>query len=163
MASRLLEQMRQELRLRHLSRRTEKSYVGWVKRYILFHRKKHPKLLGADGINAFLKHLAVDREVSASTQSQALCALLFLYRSVLDEELGELDIVRARRKRKLPVVLTRDEVGRVFDQIRNHRLVFKLLYGSGLRLLEFQQFRGPKPEARCDQNVRELLDANVVV
>ena len=97
--------------------------------------------MGVEGINAFLKHLAVDRQVSASTQSQALCAILFLYRTVLGEEVGELDIVRARRKRKLPVVLTRDEVRRVFGEIQNHRLVYELLYGSGLRLLEALRLR----------------------
>jgi integrase len=108
---RFLEQVRAAVRTRHYSRRTEEAYVGWTKRFILFHRKRHPGAMGADEVNAFLSHLAVQGRVSASTQAQALSALVFLYRHVLDDPLPWIDdIIRSRRKKKLPVVLTREEV-----------------------------------------------------
>ena len=108
---RLLERVRDAIRVRHMSLRTEKAYLHWVRRYILFHGKRHPQEMGEAEINAFLTHLAVEGQVSASTQTQALCALLFLYRNILDREIGELEgLVRARRRRKLPVVLTVEEV-----------------------------------------------------
>jgi site-specific recombinase XerD len=108
---RLLERVRAALRARHGSRRTEKAYVGWIRRYILFHGKRHPAEMGAAEITQFLSALAVQRNVAASTQNQALSALLFLYRHVLEQELPWLeDVVRARRPARLPVVLTRDEV-----------------------------------------------------
>jgi site-specific recombinase XerD len=106
---RLLDKVRQAIRVRHMSKRTEEAYVQWIRRYILFHGKRHPSEMGEKEINAFLTHLAVERRVSASTQNQALCAMLFLYRVVLDREVGELDLIRARRPRKLPEVLTREE------------------------------------------------------
>ena len=110
-APRFLDQVRAMVRTRHYSRRTEEAYVGWTKRYILFHQKRHPAAMGADEVNAFLSHLAVDGNVSASTQAQALSALVFLYRNVLDDPLPWIDdIIRARRSRKLPVVLSREEV-----------------------------------------------------
>ena len=109
---RLLDQVRVAVRTRHYSRRTEDAYLGWTKRFILLHRKRHPAAMGAEEVNAFLSHLAVEGNVSASTQAQALSALVFLYRHVLDDPLPWLDeIVRARRTRKLPVVLSREEVG----------------------------------------------------
>ena len=134
---RLLEQVRTEMRLRHMSRRTEKSYVGWIRRYIRFHGMKHPKDLAEDHVSAFLTHLAAKRDVSVSTQKQALCALLFLYKNILDIELGELDAAKARRKRRLPVVLSVEEVRLLLDRaIDPSRLVLHLLYGTGMRLLE---------------------------
>ena len=108
---RLLDRVRAAVRTRHYSRRTEEAYLGWTKRFILFHRKRHPAAMGADEVNAFLSHLAMEGKVSASTQAQALSALVFLYRHVLDDPLPWIDdIVRARRSRKLPVVLAREEV-----------------------------------------------------
>ena len=112
---RLLDQVRERLRLKHYSIRTEKSYVDWIKRYILFHDKRHPRDLGATHVERFLTHLAVDRELSASTQNQALAALLFMYREVLELELPWLDaLVRAKRSSFLPVVLSRQEVSALF-------------------------------------------------
>jgi site-specific recombinase XerD len=135
---RLMDRVRGAIRARHYSRRTEESYAGWIRRFILFHGKKHPAAMGAGEVNAFLTSLAVARRVSASTQGQALSALVFLYRHVLDDPLPWLDeIVRARRSRQLPVVLTRDEVRRLLAGIEGtSRLVASILYGGGLRLLE---------------------------
>lgn len=134
----LLDRVRAAIRSRHYSPRTEEAYVMWIRRYILFHGKKHPSAMGADEVNAFLTRLAVDEKVSASTQNQALSALLFLYKSVLEDPLPWLhDLVRAQRPQRLPVVLTVDEVRRVIDAVEEpSRLVVRLLYGSGLRLLE---------------------------
>jgi integron integrase len=130
--------VRDRLRLRHYSLRTEKSYIWWMRRYIRFCGGRHPRELGAPEITTFLTHLAVDMKVSASTQNQALQALLFLYRQVLDIELPLIDqSVRATRPRRLPVILTRDEVRRVLAQLEgSSRLAVGLLYGSGLRLSE---------------------------
>ncbi|MFN7955615.1 MAG: integron integrase [bacterium] len=140
---RLLDRVRETARTRHLSRRTEKAYVGWIRRFIVFHAKRHPRDLGAPEVTAFLSFLAVKRHVSASTQNQALAALLFLYRDVLGLELPWLDdVVRAKRPERLPVVLTRDEVAALLDALDGiPRLMAALLYGSGLRLLECAQLR----------------------
>jgi integron integrase len=140
---RLLDRVRAATRTRHYSRRTEEAYVGWTKRFVLFHRKRHPATMGADEVNAFLSHLAVEGRVSASTQAQALCALVFLYRHVLDDPLPWIDdIVRARRRRSLPVVLTREEVRAMLAAMKNTpRLVAAILYGGGLRLLEALRLR----------------------
>jgi site-specific recombinase XerD len=134
----LLDRVRASVRTRHYSIRTEEAYVTWARRYILFHGKKHPSAMGAEEINAFLTHLAVDRNVSASTQNQALSAILFLYREVLGEEVGWIaDIVRATRPRRLPVVFTRDEVVRILTRLEGvERIVGELLYGTGLRVIE---------------------------
>jgi integron integrase len=131
------------VRTRHYSRRTEEAYLGWVKRFILFHGKRHPAALGADEVNAFLSHLAVDENVSASTQAQALSALVFLYRHVLDDPLPWIDdIVRAQRPRKLPAVLSREEVRSLLSEMNGTpRLVAAILYGGGLRLLEALRLR----------------------
>lgn len=119
---RLLDRMRGGIRTRHYGRRTEETYVGWVKRFIFFHNKKHPAAMGADEVNAFLTHLAVERRVGASTQSQALCALIFLYRHVLDDPLRWMEeIVRAQRRERLPLVLDRDEVRRLLGRWRGRR------------------------------------------
>jgi integrase len=139
----LLDRVRAAIRARHYSRRTEQTYVGWIRRFILFHGKRHPSDMGVPEVTAFLTSLAVDGHVSASTQNQALSALLFLYRDILGEDLPWLDdVVRARRPRRLPVVLTREEVGAVLDALEGTpRLVALLLYGSGLRLLEGLRLR----------------------
>lgn len=139
----LLDRVRSALRARHYSRRTEKSYVHWIRRFILFHGKRHPADLGAQEVTGFLTHLAVDGRVSASTQNQALNAILFLYRRVLERELPWLDeVVRAKRPTRLPVVLGRDEVRAVLGELSGAvALAALLLYGAGLRLLECLQLR----------------------
>jgi integrase len=128
--------IRENARLRHYSLRTEKTYIAWARRFMQFCGGRHPRSLGASEITTFLTHLAVDLKVSASSQNQALQALIFLYRDVLQIDLPMLDrIVRADKPRRLPVVLTHDEVRRVFTNLRGKaRLVVGLLYGSGLRL-----------------------------
>jgi site-specific recombinase XerD len=135
---RLLERMRQELRARHYSPRTEKAYVSWTRRFIFFHRTRHPAEMGEAEVKAFLTSLATRGKVSASTQNQALAALLFLYGAVLERELDWMDdIVRAKRPARLPVVLSRKEVSAVLGRLRGTpRLMAALMYGSGLRLLE---------------------------
>jgi len=139
---RLLDRMRAALRARHYSERTEAAYCLWVKRFVRFHGMRHPAELGEAEINAFLTHLAIEGRVSVSTQNQALAALLFLYRHVLGREMGGLDIVRARRPVRLPVVMTRDEVRAVLERMHGReRLMASLLYGSGLRLMECVQLR----------------------
>lgn len=142
-ASPFLQRVIAAIRVRHYSRRTEEAYVGWVRRYILFHDKRHPETLGAAEVAQFLSYLALRREVSASTQNQALNALVFLYRQVLDMPLGEVaGIVRAKTSQRLPVVLTRDEVKQVISGLRGVKwLVVCLLYGSGLRLMEALRIR----------------------
>jgi len=134
----LLDQLRETIRTRHYSHRTEEAYVMWVKRYIHFHGRRHPASMGADEVNAFLSSLAVNDNVAASTQNQAMNALLFLYRHVLGEPLPWLnEIMRAKRIARLPVVLTPDEVRMVISRMDGvPQLVAQLLYGSGLRLLE---------------------------
>ncbi|HXO22450.1 MAG TPA: integron integrase [Thermoanaerobaculia bacterium] len=140
---RLLDRVRDALRVRHMSLRTEKTYVHWIRLFILFHQKRHPKDMAEPEINAFLTHLAVEGRVSPSTQTQALCALLFLYRNVLNREIGELEgLVRAQRKRKLPVVLTPDEVKSILARLQGvDRLFLSLLYGTGMRLTEALRLR----------------------
>jgi integrase len=139
----LLEVAREKMRVRHMAYRTELVYLQWIRRYIRFHSHQHPRDLGAAGLESFLSHLAIERKVSASTQNQALQALLFLYRHVLDIELPWLDsVTRANRPKRLPVVLTRSEVRAILDQLDGpHRLIASLLYGSGLRLLEALRLR----------------------
>jgi integron integrase len=141
---RLLDRVRAALRARHYSRRTEEAYVAWIKRYIFFfHAKRHPAEMGASEVTRFLSSLAVDGRVAASTQNQALSALLFLYRDVLEADLPWLDgIVRAKRPERLPVVLTRDEVRAVLQQLEGvPRLMACLLYGAGLRVLKCCRLR----------------------
>jgi integron integrase len=140
---RLLDQVRQQIRLRNYSIRTESVYSEWVKRYIRFHKYRHPLEMGAAEVEAFLSHLAVARNVAAATQNQALAALLFLYREVLKVELPWLEgVVRAKKPLHLPVVLTREEVARVLGEMSGvQALVANLLYGAGLRLLEALRLR----------------------
>ena len=141
--SRLLEQVRDRVRTLHYSIRTEQSYIGWIKRFILFNNKKHPKEMGKLEVEAFLTHLAVNRKVSASTQNQALNAILFLYRQVLDIELPWLeDVTRAKKPVRLPVVLTTSEVCSLLSAMDGVRgLVAQLLYGTGMRLMESLRLR----------------------
>jgi integron integrase len=139
----LLDVVRQRIRLKHYSFRTEKAYVHWIRRFVLFHNRRHPRELGKAEIEAFLTHLAVDRKVAASTQNQAFNALLFLYREVLQLDMPQLDSVqRAKQPRHLPVVLSPDEVRLVLAQLDGKYLIAAtLLYGSGLRLLECLRLR----------------------
>jgi integron integrase len=140
---RFLDRVRAALRSRHYSRRTEEAYVLWIRRYIVFHGKRHPAEMGAQEITRFLTSLAVEGKVAASTQNQALSALLFLYREVLELDVPWLDgLVRAKRPERLPVVLTREEVHAVLDQLDGvPRLMAYLLYGAGLRALECCRLR----------------------
>lgn len=134
----LMELVHEAMRARHYSRRTEEAYAMWIKRFIFFHNKRHPASMGGEEVNAFLTWLATEKNVSASTQNQALGALLFLYRYVLDDPLPWInDVVRASRPVRLPVVLTPEEVRRVLNRMAGPaHLVSLLLYGAGLRLLE---------------------------
>lgn len=131
----LLDQVRDTIRTKHYSIRTERAYVDWIRRYVLFHNKRHPKHMGSAEIEAFLTHLAVEQNVAASTQNQALSALLFLYRHVLKKDLdGPIDSVRAKKPKRLPTVLTKEEVFKVMGFLSGtQQLMAKLLYGSGLR------------------------------
>jgi integron integrase len=141
--SRLLERVRHAIRLRHYSPKTEKVYTNWIRRFVIFHGRRHPDELGAAELSAFLSDLAVRRQVSASTQNQALSALIFLYREVLGRDLPWLDdVVRAKRVQRVPIVLTVDEVAALLDHLQGvHWLVASLLYGSGLRLMEAMRLR----------------------
>jgi integron integrase len=135
--AKLLDRVRDRLRLRHYSPRTERVYVRWIKRYINYHGKRHPAMLGAADVSRFLSSLAIDCRVSAATQNQALAALLFLYREVLGQPVGLDRVVHAKQSARLPVVLSRAEVRVVLGRMRgNSRLVATLLYGTGVRLLE---------------------------
>ena len=140
---RLLGRVRAALCARHFSRRTEEAYVAWIRRYIVFHGKRHPAEMSAPEVTRFLSSLAVDGRVAASTQNQALSALLFLYRDVLQVDLPWLDgIVRAKRPARLPVVLTREEVRAILQRLDGvPRLMACLLYGAGLRVLECCRLR----------------------
>ena len=140
---RLLDRVREEIRLRHYSIRTEKSYINWITRFILFHDKQHPENMGAEQISSFLSYLAVRQNVAASTQNQALNSLIFLYQQVLNIELPEIEgMVRAKKPKKLPLVLSRDEVSRVIAALPDsYWLMGALLYGSGLRLMECLRLR----------------------
>lgn len=141
----LLEQVRRAIRTRHYSLRTEDAYVAWVRRFVRFSDMRHPRELGPSDVSRFLSSLAVDHSVSASTQNQALAALLFLYGSVLDMPVGWLSaMVRAKQPARLPVVPTRDEVRRVLSRVKGRgpsALVIGLLYGTGMRLLEALRLR----------------------
>jgi integron integrase len=139
----LLDRVRTTVRLRHYSRRTEKAYVDWIRRYILFHQKKHPSTMGAPELVAFLSWLAVEKQVSASTQNQALSAVLFLYKQVLGLDIEPIEHVpRARMPNKLPVVLSREELGQLLKQVAGTMwLIVAMLYGTGVRLEECLELR----------------------
>lgn len=140
---RLLDEVRRCIRYRHYSYRTEQAYVEWTRCFVRFHRMRHPREMGGAEAVAFLNHLANERDVAASTHNQALSALLFLYRDVLGVELPWLgDIWRPRRPRRLPVVLTREELQRVLATMEGkHALMARLLYGTGMRLMECVRLR----------------------
>lgn len=139
----LLDRMREEIRVRHYSLRTEETYVDWVRRFILFHNKRHPKDMGAEEVQGFLSHLAVERNVSAATQNQAKSALLFLYRDVLHIDLPWLDeVISAKSLKRLPIVLTQTEMRHLLNAMSGTMgLVASLLYGTGMRLLEGLRLR----------------------
>jgi len=140
---RLLDQVRAAIRVRHYSIRTEEAYVQWIKRYIYFHGKQHPRDLHESHVTAFLTHLATERNVAASTQNQALCAIVFLYRHVLKRELGSFEgLIFAKRPKKMPEVFTRKEVQSVLAQLNGMPwLMASLMYGAGLRLMECVRLR----------------------
>ena len=139
----LLDQVRDVIRLRHFSIRTEQTYTDWIRRFILFHGKRHPREMGEAEVTSFLTSLAREANVAASTQNQALSALLFLYKEVLKQQIGWLkEVERAKRPARLPVVLTAEEVQRILKQITGMpKLMAGLLYGSGLRLMECVRLR----------------------
>jgi integron integrase len=139
----LLEQVRACIRLRHYSIRTEEAYVNVIRRFILYHKKRHPREMGQNEIRQYLSHLATDEHVAASTQNQALAALLFLYREVLQVDLPLIEgVERAKRPQRIPIVLTTEEIKRVLAQITGtHHLMASLLYGAGLRLMECVRLR----------------------
>ena len=138
----LLDQVRSKCRLKHFSMSTEKSYADWIRRYILFHNKKHPNEMGAGEVEGFLTHLAVVRNVSASTQNQALSALLFLYKDVLGIEIEGVDAIRSKKPTKLPIVLSQKEVQDLLANMSGmNGLIAKVLYGTGMRLMEVIRLR----------------------
>ncbi len=139
----LLDRVKMRMRVRQYSPRTEKAYVGWIRRFILFHGRRHPGEMGEREVTEFLTHLATERRVAASTQNQALSALLFLYVEVLDRNLGEIDsIPHARRPVRVPVVLSRFEVAAILTRMQGPRwLAATLLYGAGLRVIECLRLR----------------------
>jgi len=149
----LLDRVREAIRTRHYSRRTEKAYVGWIKRFIFFHGVRHPAEMGEPEVTRFLSSLAVDAKVSASTHNQALSALLFLYKEVLGQPLPWLDgLVHAQRPHRLPVVLTREEVQAILQRLAGTpRIMATLLYGAGLRLLECARLRVKDVELTTNQ------------
>jgi len=140
---RLLDQVREIIRTKHYSIRTEQTYVQWIRRYIYFHNKRHPKDMGEREINAFLKHLAVNRNVTASTQTQALSAILFLYKEVLRQDIDYIDnIYRAKKPKRLPVVFAREEIRKIMQHLSGEKwLMANLLYGAGIRLMECLRLR----------------------
>ncbi|HBX69094.1 MAG TPA: integron integrase [Chloroflexi bacterium] len=141
---RLLEQLRDAIRLKGYSLRTEQTYLEWARRFIFFHQLKHPQEMGAPEIEAFLTHLVIDQDVAASTQNQALCALLFLYKYVIKQELDPtaINAVRAKRPTRVPTVLTKAEIQRLFLHLTDtYGLMARLMYGSGMRLMECVRLR----------------------
>ena len=140
---RLLDRVRNVIRCKHYSIRTEQSYVDWIKRYIYFHNKRHPKDMGESHISDFLTYLAVKKKVASSTQNQAMCALVFLYREVLKKDIGDFEgLIRAKKTQKLPVVFTREEVKQILLQLNGANwLMGQLIYGAGLRVMECVRLR----------------------
>ncbi len=139
----LMDRLKTMIRLKHYSPKTEKSYCYWVRQYIYFHNKKHPKDMGEVEIRAFLNHLAVDKQVAASTQNQALCAIIFLYREVLQINIGEIEkITWAKKPKRLPIVFSQKEVQHILENLSGvYKLMVMLLYGAGLRLKECLELR----------------------
>lgn len=142
-APKLLDQVRDKIRVKHYSIRTETQYIHWIKRFILYHNKRHPREMGAQEVESFLTHLATAGGVSAATQNQALSALLFLYREILAVDLPWLDnVVRAKKPQRLPVVLSKNEVGKILARMDGtYALMAQLLYGTGMRLMECCRLR----------------------
>ena len=155
--SKLLDQVRHAIRLKHYSLRTEESYIFWIKKYIHFHRLRHPAEMREEEVRQFLTHLAVTQTVAASTQNQALAALLFLYRHVLGVDLQNIDAVRAKKPKHLPVVFTKEEVRQILARLSGVPFIgANLLYGSGLRLLEVLRLRVKDIDFQTNQiTVRE--------
>jgi len=138
----LLDRVRAEMRAKHYSLKTEQAYIRWIKHYILYHSKRHPDELGENEINAFIRHLAVNRNVSSSTQNQALCAIVYLYKHILKKEIGQLELIWANKPKKLPVVFTVQEVKNILNHLHGvHWPAAMLMYGSGLRLMECLRLR----------------------
>jgi site-specific recombinase XerD len=139
----LLNQVRNVIRTKHYSIRTEQSYTDWIKRYIFYHNKQHSENLNEKHISEFLTHLAVQKNVASSTQNQALCAILFLYKNVLQIPVGELEnLTRAKRPEKLPVVFTQDETRQILLQLNGvNWLMGQMIYGTGLRVMECVRLR----------------------
>jgi len=138
----LLDKVRATIRLKHYSFRTEDAYLYWIKRFVIYHQKRHPIEMGEQEINKFLSHLAIDEQVAASTQNQALCALIFLYKQVLNKAIGDLELVWAKKPKRMPVVFSKAEVKAVLDHLSGvNWLMAMLLYGAGLRLTECLQPR----------------------
>jgi integron integrase len=142
-APKLLDQVRDKIRVKHYSIRTETQYIHWIKRFILYHNKRHPREMGAKEVESFLTHLATAGGVSAATQNQALSALLFLYREILAVNLPWLDnVIRAKKPQRLPVVLSKNEVGKILARMDGtYALMAQLLYGTGMRLMECCRLR----------------------
>ena len=165
MTVKLEDQLRGAIRLKHFSVKTEETYVGWYRRFVLWHGKRHPREMGAAEVEAFLTHLAVNRGVAAVSQNQALNALLFLYREVLKLELEGIDAKRAKHSRRLPVVLTTGEIGNLLKAVKGeHGLVCKLIYGCGLRVSEALRlrikdvdFEGGKVEVRSGKGDKDRV------
>jgi len=170
----LIQRYREELQARHYARRTVDTYEQWLRRYLRFHQLRHPREMGSAEVNAFFTHLAVEGQVSASTQNQALAALLFLYRTVLGGDVGNMEgVIRARKRQRLPVVLTVGEVRAVLLHLDGaEALVAQLLYGGGLRLMEALRLRikDGDLEQRCitvrcgkgDKDRRTVLPSSLV-
>jgi len=139
----LLDKVHLELRSKHYSRKTEDAYTNWIKRFILFHNKRHPKHMGADEIKAFINNLATNHHVSSATQNQALQGILYLYKNILNKDVGWIEnIKRSTRVKHLPVVLSKQEVKKVFEKFQGtNKIIVSLLYGSGLRLSEALKLR----------------------
>ena len=139
----LLTQVRQVIRTKHYSRRTEEAYVNWIRKFILFHNKRHPAEMGEKEIAEFLSHLAMKRNVSASTQNQALCAIIFLYREIIHKKIGEIEeLVWAKKPKRIPTVFSRSEIKAILSNLNGAKwLMASLMYGSGLRLRECLQLR----------------------
>jgi integron integrase len=139
--AKLIDTVRDALRTKQYAYKTEKTYLHWIRAYVRFHLPKHPRETGTDGVKAFLTHLAVEKHVSAQTQNQALAAILFLYK-VLGLELGDVDMVRAKKSEYLPAVLTVEETMRLLEQLDGiYRIIGQMLYGSGMRLMECLRLR----------------------
>jgi integron integrase len=149
----LLDQVSEVMRLRHYSIRTESSYIGWIKRFCIFHNMKHPVKMGIPEIEAFLSHLATDKKIGRSTQNQAFNALLFLYKQVLKIPLDQpINALRARRRQRVPVVMTREETRRVLESMSGQmKMMAQLMYGSGLRLMECVRLRVQDLDFSADQ------------